>query len=389
MQFIRAVAISILFSTLAGGAATAEPANLTQAAPGYTYFNRSGATAQDYDTELRNCVAMNDTMMRNSNMSAGLAFNMVWDGMFRRVFHAAVQDCMVARGWQVMRLPEDEGKSLAALDPTALTEKLSPWVGSATPPGEVATRWDNDAANPATVRDGGSLGPTAADDSHSLSLAGVLPVKRVYDLGTDSPQIKQMGEEGTEMRKAIRKSLEPEEVDSVAADKAILIFTLRSTGKKTSITLQRMGPDPDTSARLDKMPSMINLAFTKTAGQGEVVEQTFAFAVPTGKWRLQHLSPQSIVDFCLGAPFVTLNAGDVVNLGTFDVAMMPYQPDMTSGPAEHFLSASPKALQRLKAASWTNGGISQCPVFGLPYALEFPNTPFAKGYHWGSRVNAQ
>jgi hypothetical protein len=87
-----------------------------------------------------------------------------------------------------------------------------------------------------------------------------------------------------------------------------------------------------------------------------------------------------MLDLCFGAPAIEIAAGEVVYLGSFEVAGQAIlSPDMALEPAQAFLAPVPDLAGRLRTASWVNGTTDRCRG-GSAYALEFPGMPFEDGY---------
>src|SRR5687768_14606467 len=118
---------------LAATASVATPAfagaDLTRSTGGYTYFNKPGADLEIHDAELRACVAeARKTSQPDTNSGAGAGYGLIGalvaavvegaiDAMHeRRGVAANIENCMVVKGWRVVRMPEEEGAILAAMD---------------------------------------------------------------------------------------------------------------------------------------------------------------------------------------------------------------------------------------------------------------------------------
>ena len=61
-----------------------------------------------------------------------------WQERLNRVqLDANLENCMVALGWEVVRVDDEEGARIAALPQTGQASALAPWVGAPAPHGVV------------------------------------------------------------------------------------------------------------------------------------------------------------------------------------------------------------------------------------------------------------
>ena len=366
---ILGAAVVAMFASQA--AATPDAALMNRASGGYDYFHRAGADMATHDAAVEACVhEASQTKEPYVPPAVGLLITQMAVASTRAAKHrklneaqfaANVENCMVARGWEVVRLEEAEGKALAALPQPQQAAALAPWVGAAQAHGQVARRY-------ALM---GAIGwNSALDENHpprSLSLTA-----GVHDLG------KLVTEDGS--RPANWRMLQAGEAKtSVApAASAIVVRVMATTPAQNSWTFVRLD-EPSSGA---DMPALTAFTVARQA-KDPVGAKTYVIAAPPGHWRLQGVGEAS---FCLGGPSFDVGPGEAVFAGAFD-AGSPYVPDLDAGPARAELGDTALA-QRLKPARWTNGEAFPCAVMRPTtiYVLELPDAPFVPGYRAGSRA---
>lgn len=165
----RALAVGGLGALAAPTAA----ADLNRSTDGYTYFHMSGAQRADHDRDIWECRAVagqlrqemmepysaravrewtaGDTPLIRFSHGAGEAiagsvFQAIEDSKTNRV---NTENCMVAKGWEVVVVPPAEAKALSG---KSLQAALDRWVGAAAPHGDVARTFRNDVAGMGTTR---------------------------------------------------------------------------------------------------------------------------------------------------------------------------------------------------------------------------------------------
>lgn len=398
---MRAAILAVLWvSALAAGAARAQPVDLHLPSQGYTYFNRPGSDITLHDRELFECaLEAAKTMQPEQNPQLS---NQMWGWLLDRYpmggyaglqakygFAGSLENCMVVRGWRVVRLDDGVGRNLAKLSQPALAAALQDWVGSVAPPGEIVRTWNNDALLSSTGRfhtadqpKGTSLSFLARapqpDDSAKLSaaVAAAKPL-RVRSL-SDLPE--------ADRRPLL--PLKPKEMATIPPDLAVIVIRLRGypVVKGTTLFFNRIPTDSQATAwSFDNVVDNFKVGLPEaTYGPaGSMQERTFVVAVPPGRWALTQASRLFYLErFCLGAPAFDVGAGDVVFAGTFDLSAQSWAPDMNPGPVSQIAASLPGGAERLKAASWRNG--NRGPCFGAAiYNLEIPGAPYVEGYTWG------
>ena len=121
--------------------------DLGELAPGYTYYNRPGATVADHNRELADCVQRTLTWYYGPPSGAGdvlgygpigsMVFGMVWNGPVAGLEAAQVENCMVVRGWRVVDIGEARGKTLSTAPLDTLSAALADEIGASSPSGEI------------------------------------------------------------------------------------------------------------------------------------------------------------------------------------------------------------------------------------------------------------
>src|SRR5436305_256362 len=93
------------------------PVTLGQMTLGYTYFNKPRADLTAHDADVKECAAdaaralAVDDQLSNSH-PAGLALAVVASIYHRGAAGSALENCMVVRGWRVVKIPDEEGQAL-------------------------------------------------------------------------------------------------------------------------------------------------------------------------------------------------------------------------------------------------------------------------------------
>jgi hypothetical protein len=295
----------------------------------FSYFNRVGSSITDHDLDLATCITRVRSMPVAASNIVGGVLGGVIDDLNRNAFaRASLESCMVLRGWRVVEISKEEGSQLAALPPDALTEKLASMVGAVELHGTVLRTFTNvvlkqpnslrvDWPYPSTTSlsearfDWKSLGPSPAPAS--------LPrQRRVKEL--------KLGEYAD------------------GPGKALIVIRIVGGGPHTGQSL--MFSKATSVGQADKLT--LDTAYLRTPGPpGE--GKTYVFSVDPGVW---YLSSVAFASTCLEAPYVDVEAGDVVFFGSFtpDESL---SVDLTPGPVAAVL---PSELQaHMKVAAWKDG----------------------------------
>jgi hypothetical protein len=368
---MRILSAAVLAIAASPAVAAPDAALMNRASGGYVYFHRSGVDMAAHDAAVEACLhAAQQTKEPHVPPAVGLLLTQMAVASTRAAKHrklneaqfsANLENCMVARGWEVARLEEAEGKAIAALPQAQQAAALAPWVGAAQAHGQIVRRY-------ALM---GAVGwNSALDENHgpwSLSLtAGVHDHSKLVTEDGPRPanwRVLQVGEAKTPV---------------APAASAIVVRVMAATPTPNSWTFIRLD-EPSSGADL---PGLTAFTVARQA-KDPAGAKTYVIAAPPGHWRLQGVGEAS---FCLGGPSFDVGPGEAVFAGAFD-ASSPYAPDPEMGPARAELADATLAA-RLKPAQWTNGETFPCGVMrpSTIYVLELPNAPFAPGYQAGSRA---
>ncbi|ESQ91341.1 hypothetical protein ABAC460_07175 [Asticcacaulis sp. AC460] len=370
---------------------------------GYTYYNLPGTTAADHNDAVTACAAeaykarsydaeLRDgpsTVYSNNNYSvAGIIGSAIGDAIVddmisawgRGVYAAAFENCMVVRGWRVVRLPEAEGKDLWMNPAPDIAARIAPWTGAEQPHGEVVRIWKNDAASAATrylyfrpAHDKYGLLSLTAGTGTSLARVTLAPPQKPVIIGIDP--------------KWPEKDLTPDQIAAALPEAGVIVIRLKGASNKTGLrlTLARMGADKDVlPSTVDHAPDVLTVT---GAIKGKDKDGVFvAFTAPPGRWRIASIAAMPEIGFCMGSPSFPIEAGEVVYAGTFDLSAADLGPDLSLDAAKAWLAGKP-AADTIRQAAYTNGSLGPCGYNGL-YALEIKGAPFDPDYHWGSAAKA-
>jgi hypothetical protein len=420
---MRALILSVCFGSAFAGVATAQT-GVESAAEGYTYFNRPGATLQQHRHDIENCfdpVAAMTAFSARSQHSGAYIPNLdhlaqaygaapVIAGSFLvgsyyaeqqiRAYNRGVttnyENCMVARGWRLVRMEASVGRRLGDMDRPRLVEALGSLIAAEQPDGEILRTFANDLAlQPESVRaERGravSLSLLAMPSEelvfYNLRRESSVSARRSIDArrrAADQAQERTRRMQAAQQRAAsIRESvtLSPiEDFSTVPADASLVLVTL--SGERT-LTFTRAGA-PEGEA-----PTSFVVSSTKRDDAG--ASATLAFAVPPGRWLISHILDDAAdaraISLCMGAPGFDVGPNEVVFAGAFGTP--DWAPDLALAPAELALASAPSLTARLRPASYVNGNLPQCAGAPVLYAYEVPGAPFVEGYHWGSRAFAE
>lgn len=398
--------VAIAASVIAAPAA-AQDVRLAQPTQGYTHFNKPGATIEDHRGALESClldatavVSWDEMIDNNQGLMAGLLLQ----GRARAARVAALENCMVVRGWRTVVVPEAEGRVLSELASAELTQWLADRVGAAAPAGTIGRTFANQALDAAHKRD--ELAPSATRNG-ALSL---LALGATDDLLMGSPLTgsgtrmqeryrlarepgariaRPLPDEATidlprDLDRQLGRSLRPQELELVPDGWGVIAIRLRNPSLRNGNSLI-IGPadGPILKTPRGRQANVIDF-FARGRGPGGT-GSWFLQAVPAGRYRIDAISTALPLGFCLGAPSFGLAAGEIVYAGTFDFAGAVFGPDLALDPVNAYL-ADPAAQARVRPAHWRNGSLRNCLGSTAIYALEFPGAPFEEAYAWGSRA---
>jgi hypothetical protein len=379
------IGLVILAWSSAGAAATPDP---TRATGGYTYFNKPGATFAAYEQAFGDCLARAVGAFPDSrvlpggevNFGASTAYGGIVGGFMYGIvqngrMQTDLQNCMTVMGWRVMRLEPSQGAALWNLAPTAIKQQLRDWVGAATPPGEVARTYENDA-----IRRGAVLFtmPNAftTPSTNSLSL-------KAFDATGLKIHPAGVFKSGGDGSKFAAKAVDLAHIATLPASDvtAIVSWSGKPPGMyERPFDFRRFGPTPDIWASdADGRPDDLDLIGkhpTLTVGDRKV----YVVAIPPGKWRLFW---RGGLEMCLGAPSFEAKPGEVLYLGHFDMDAATQAPDMDVATMTSRIALGPELAAKVRPAPWVNGAQWPCHLLMAAYAVDFPGFPSEPGYRDG------
>lgn len=327
---------------------------ISEPVQGYAYYNRPGASLDEHDTAFRDCVVATQVSSNESPLTQGVAARMIWGGVIQAIGASAVENCMIARGWRVFQLPEDQGREFSQLSDRDFSTRFGLIVGGAMPPGVLARQWENQTARPAGYH---TPSRPRAPNRHHLSV-------RSYRLKNFPLELRTPEEAAGPSFGAVR-GLPLNRAAAPGPGMAIVI--LRAVGSR----FLGFARTEDTGG---------GKAFGISGNRAGVWQ---AFEVPAGRWRITR---SSWIVHCLGSPAFDVAAGEVVYAGTFDLEGQVMGPTLDPSDVPDQLAAP--LTERLRAAHYENGSTVPCP-YGLGiYPLEIPGAPFEAGYSWGSLASA-
>lgn len=361
----HAVFFLILLATFCP--AFSEPVYLAKPTSGYTYFNRPGATIALHNEDIEAClkeaakVRSFTEILNNGKVETGLFVFQTNAGLVP----SAVENCMVVKGWRVVRVLESEGALISSLPRSKLIAKIEPWIGDDKPHGDIVRMWNNDAASASTAR------YERWPNSRSISFS--IPKSVEPDLRKASESKIKF----SKLKPAEQVSLES--VPPLLKDSVLLVFRIRGLSQRNGnmIVFGRMTADDKGVEPGSKLASAIvvgtGLLFANKEGNW------MSFIVPPGHWQLLDMGS---VNFCLGAPAFEAQAGEVIYAGAFDLGAENFGPEMSIESAQQWLG-SHSAADRIRPAQYTNGWTAECGNSSI-YAIEVTGAPFKADYHWGS-----
>ena len=396
MKYLRVSGILVAAALLGVSPATADNEDgpeLGRMSPGYTYFNRPGATMAMSRDEIATCVDDSSALAAFQTQTLpGRGGGLLSDALFgsgpsaqRGVAAAALENCMVVRGWRVVRLDDAEGEALSKLARDALSAQLTPWIGADAPHGTIVRIWRNDAARAGAnyfaykpaQKNGAQLSLLAIGPDITAAVAEAVTRRPPTVMG-DAALVdgNDVTTKPTLPEKASLKPTAPALLDAAPPGSAIIIVNVKTT-RGIFFEFWRMF---DSRTGMDSSARSISV---KASREGKF----YALVVPPGVWKIGSIGDGLLrLDFCFGSPGFVLKPGDVVYTGLLDLDQPKLAPQLDLVPVKAWLGPS-RAAARLQAAAYTNGLRNVCFGTGA-YALEFDGTPFVKGYALGSRAPA-
>lgn len=376
---MRTIIVAI-WLLLGSNALAQEPRDLTRATPGYLYFNRPGATLSEHNSELVNCMDVSSrpsvqgpSAGRAPYPYGGVVGDWVLEGMVQGYDRARrainIENCMVVRGWRLVRLDDVSGRRLSELPREQLLAELSVLLGEFAPLGEIVRVWSNEIAGRDFV--------TVRSQRNSRR---TLLSELVVDIAAPPPAVRF---EATNVPVQPSRRIQPIEgaaLTSLDPDEVVLVvgLTTQRGSRRHFANLSRF----DGAGGIDTLFLTTNNARERADGR---LERTLVFKVRAGQWRLEGFS----INFCFGAPSFTATGGDIIFVGEFDLAAATDTPNLTPESLEHHMAAlAPEWSGRARPAAWTNGATWPCPAF-VNSAFEFEGFPFEPGYRFGGMLGVQ
>ncbi|HLI66771.1 MAG TPA: hypothetical protein VKU90_10440 [Caulobacteraceae bacterium] len=357
-------AISVLAALALASPARAEPANLTTASGPNTYFNRPGADMAAHDSAVGDCLAL-AAREQQPNPGASASF-MVSSFLDREMaaksavaLSANTENCMVARGWRVVAIPQDEADAIAKLDRAGVAARIGDWVGAAAPHGTVVRQWANDMADAATVKF--KTGPWSGKLNLSLSAIDAAAV-----LQAATAAAKAEGDDKPNLLRA----LAPDEIAQVPKDRAVVILRVAGPSLHAGDTIVLRRESTGAGDAPDAFLAYAN-PFWERGGKWS------AFEAPPGRWRIASIGGGRLifeVRLCLGAPSFQASAGEVVYAGTYDLSSAAIRPDLSLDAVRQWLAKSGDAADRVRPATYVNGSTGRCGGTYI-YAYEIDGAP--------------
>lgn len=393
----------IAAATLA--ATSAQSGGITQVTDGHTVYHRPGADMAAHDKALDNCISQAATTnqgMRGPSFFTAFAFGIVGSAIEAkhnkerdplvqdRGYAANVENCMVATGWSVVVLDKSQGAAIAKLPAAAQREKLATLVGAATPPGQVARRFDN---------------PIVRADSRWLVEPGEfynLPLDlraRAYDgWGAVRAAARKPAEPAPPPQSVIpfaqptgEPAYGPAQWNTIPAGKTAVVIKVRRfvpSHTEAKLLFAREGSNSDYPAwhedgKIDTM--WVSFGAGRDVKDRTQTEGVAVLPLPPGRWRLMGvLNGRVITSFCFGAPSFVLEEGQILYLGQFDYGRSPQMvPDTSLNTLARELAPAPGLRDRLKSAEWVNGSLFRCDGSYIT-AFEIPGRGYRPGYVNGS-----
>ncbi|KQZ03622.1 hypothetical protein ASD21_20280 [Caulobacter sp. Root1455] len=368
--------------------------DLAKSSDGYTYFNKPGAQVAVHDADVRDCKVKAGRLYQPDTSApvyapglAGAIGVAIAKAIAQAVANAKarpvnVENCMVVKGWRVVALDPVAGEAASKLEATAKLARMTPLIGAAEPEGTVVRVFANDAASNQTA---GMFSPARN------TIKAALSVEAMGDPPESDKPVKEKAAPAPKLAKSARPPapLKADQLGEIPANSALIVVNVQGTGA-FSVTFEREGPDAKTPAWADGRPGSFLAAqpVKATATAGGAQGTTLVFAVPPGRWKIDHLSAGLFtVSLCLGAPSFEVAAGDVVYAGSFDPASATNNigPEMTLEPYRAVFPALSGLGEKMRPASYVNGSTGQCQGAYM-YALETVGRPFAEGYALGSKA---
>ncbi|MEX0645983.1 MAG: hypothetical protein WD076_11780 [Parvularculaceae bacterium] len=370
------------------GAAYAQ--SLTGSSPGFHYFHKAGYDIEQHDADLVDCAVAMRALVNGSDAMTGMAAaagggllpaligGVIDNNENRQGAAANTENCMAIRRWSVIGLTSDEGNAMEGpSDAAAIHSKLAPLVNAGEPQGPVLRGpFANELA----------IGNFKAGDARDLEEVS-LSVRAVSDktdaavaaAGQLKPPKPPKGVKAPKSAKAMKAD------DLVGADPANSYAVFRALGDSldvnmTSLTIHRLNADGTEVVHDGAVATAIIGGLRRTGNEksGDARRYDYVVEIPPGLWKIATIAQGAFAaDLCFGAPAFEVGAGETVFLGAMTIAEAGGYPleERNLDAAKEILNAAPALAEKVRAAEYTNGFLSDC--FGsYAYAYEVPGAPF-------------
>lgn len=329
--------------------------DLTRATSGPTYFNKPNASLDEHARQLRDCFALAKPASSARVTGAGLVPDVMQGAQSDARTQANIENCMVARGWRVVRMNSSAASALRGLPQPELAERLAKYVGAEHPVDPIARTFTNEAARGDTVWG---------------AMPGFLPQEQLSVRAVDLSGVASSPRRNVRVAKRNPPwavlALKPDQLDAAGPDKALILVQVFGNGQTNGegFNFDRAPPEgarPELGAYdVDGQPDTFyaGVKWTMVKGSSSEKRETAAvFAAPPGRWRFSQ--KMGTLDFCLGAPAFDVKAGDVVFIGSLDL-VGNLGPNMDPAPARALLREKPDLMARLKAVDWIEDTTAPC-----------------------------
>jgi hypothetical protein len=406
---------SVAFSQTTSNAAPVQ-VHLGQPTTGFTFFNKPGATKTLHDSDLRGClldvkevVSWDEYINNNQSLMAQIMLG----GRSRAARLGALENCMVARGWRVVAVPNDRGTALAAMSSNDVSQALTSQVGAEQPEGTVVRIWSNEVLDARNMRN--EIAPSAlAEGQLSLLSIGDIDdilnpivtydlnsVSRLYDLTMNDRWKIARGRGATVARpllklestsvpggfeRKISRNLKVNDISTIPEGWGIILLRLTGTNLRNGLSIT-MAPNQGpllqaANGTILNSPDFLKGMLNRGAGSDG---SWFMRAVPPGAYRYKQIGTIPL-EFCLGSPAFEVKSGEIIYAGAFDLSAQSMGPDMSIEPVRQLFDGA-SSFASVKPASYVNGSVGFCLGGAAIYALEFSGYPYVDGYEWGSKAS--
>jgi hypothetical protein len=247
---------------------------------------------------------------------------------------------------------------------------LASWVGSETPEGWPVRQFSNDLLDPRARW----IGAAGAVDKPSLSITAISRPKTTRP-DREARLAKALAQ--SDKAAAAVGPVRDKALPDVTAAQTVFVVRMVARGKSTVFGFFNFEQDTDEMSRPIDLATSPSFAAATPGGTlwkkpTELVEKTYVYIVPPGRWRIERVSAVSL---CLGAPAFDVRAGEAVFAGTFFVdGEGRLTPLLDQEPAKKALATVPAIAERLRPAQYVNGVKGNCGGAFI-YALEAPGAP--------------